>query len=554
MTTIATDSNAELVGLRRGARTVKPRSALHIPKRIVAICGEDVLSEDGEISTLGELIPRLPEMHSTILATVHSPRFLARLNTVYVKSYPDTWQFSVTPMGRQVRNPYGVLLATNMSMVIDYIGWRDASTKRSLFHTVIDPVTMYGRRIDGIPTVGPKALTSLLEWAMKLRDFCAENNVKVRPTIGAIAAQFLRDPRFYPNPRRKVPSVINARSREHLPGNHYVLHALTAPTREYNAIYLDQRRAHHYHAAHTAMPDSDHCFAYGHFLDLDGIVWEHIPKSFYGMVCADLRYVGTVARETWLDDSSLDRQFIFTNEIAHLYDMGYRVTGVRAAWGSRTRDTGLSRYAQWADTQLDSYDNPGWLKPILLAAYGALAIKPRKREAIYRLAKSGIPVDIPTGSKDTTVGKFVRGSRKLEPNVAHVIQRAMIESATRSESVGFAQHLTRNGYRVLCIYADAVIIQDTDDQPSVPFLPEPWTVKEKLTHLQFLNTQAFTSSQMTKLPGVSRDMRILNRRSPAPHPNAKRNVAELIERDERIANMFIETFRIDNNSKGDNPS
>ena len=199
--------------------------------------------------------------------------------------------------------------------------------------------------------------------------------------------------------------------------------------------------------------------------------------------------------------------------------MGFRVRGVRAAWGSCHRDTGIAKYAKWANEQIDTYGNPAWLKPILLALYGALASKPRYAESVFRLAKRGEPVTIITGHNQLE-GVHVKSSHELEPHIANVIHRGMIEAATRSESVGLAQHLTLLGQRILHIYADAVIVEVNEDNP-LPELPEPWRLKRTLTHWEPINEQSYKSDQESKLPGVTRDEAILHRqRVPgvAPRP------------------------------------
>jgi hypothetical protein len=185
--------------------------------------------------------------------------------------------------------------------------------------------------------------------------------------------------------------------------------------------------------------------------------------------------------------------------------MGWRVTGVRAAWGSRHKDTGLGKYAQWCEEQLDQYADAPWLKPLLLSAYGVLATRPKIAESVFRLAKAGTVATVPTGHYQLG-GYHTKGKLKLEPRIANVIHRGMIEAATRSESVGLAQYLSARGNQILSIYADAVIVTVEDDRP-LPPLPEPWRIKRTLNHLQFLNQQAFISGEMTKLPGVTGELR-----------------------------------------------
>jgi hypothetical protein len=112
---------------------------------------------------------------------------------------------------------------------------------------------------------------------------------------------------------------------------------------------------------------------------------------------------------------------------------------------------------------------------------------------------------------------MVQRPQKLEPGIVNVIQRGMIEAATRSESIALAQYLEHKGQRILAIYADAVIIEQDDDRP-LPLLFDPWEVKRTLNHYQPINTQAFTSDSMTRLPGVSQELRQYRQHAPGYAP------------------------------------
>lgn len=504
-------------------RIVKSRTREYRHYPIVAIHGDDTLDEDGQLGTVAELLGRLPKAHPTLFVALGSADLLARMDYTYSNLTPAAWQFRVSNSERDIVRPDGVKVAARVQLAIHYFGWKNGN-----YHKMIDPVTMTGKRLDDIwPDKGLGPLGKLLNWGIALRDFCEENGIEVRPTQGAISAQFLTDPRFYPDARRKVPAIINESAREYMPGNYYQLEAETGDT-EYTALYLDQTRAHHFHARISPLPDANLLYAHGRFLDLKSICFETVPEHFYGLMCLDLQSPARVPDFSWIKgEGILERQFVFTNELPHLIDMGYRVLGVRACWGSRKRDTGIPRYAAWATLQLDRYDNAAWLKPLLLATYGVLATRPRYGESVFRLAKTGVPARIKTGRYELP-GLITVASRKLEPRIANVIHRGMIEAATRSESIGFAQHLTNLGYKVLAIYADAVIIREDEHKPA-PTLPDPWRLHKRLTHLQFINQQAFISGEMTKLPGVNRELLKHTYRSHAPK---LLNVAEEMEEDE----------------------
>lgn len=492
-------------------RTVKPCNRTRQVLPIVAVGRDNYLAESGETGTTQELVENLPDYPPTIFCKLGAAEWVAELTSVYLLRTPANWQWRISDHKRDIYTPGQAARTARGSAVVHYFGWK---THNGCYHKAIDPVTMYGHRLD---TIWPdevtvvdnpewRSLVKLLKWGVALRDFCGENNIEVRPTLGGMASQFLTDPRFYPNRRRKVPAKINQRTRENLPGNHYLLNVEPNPADEYTAHYLDQHRAHHYHALQVALPDSDHCFAYGRFNDLSRRAFSGTAPNFLGLYCLDLYPPANRTPFDWIDHvgKKIERAFVYSNELPHLLDLGYRVCFVRAAWGSLKRDTGLPKYAAWASEQLDRYGNPPWLKQFLLATYGTLATRPVDAEAIFRLASKGTPVTIRTGRRSLN-GLSVQRKHKLEPRIAHLLQRGMIEAATRSESVGLSQYLDHLGFRVLSIYADAVIVECDDDKP-LPLLPEPWRCKKTLSHLQFINQQAFTSDGMTKLPGVGREL------------------------------------------------
>lgn len=482
--------------LKPYARTVKPRNRRHKVLPVIAISRGEFLDENGNRGLVRDLINELPKMKPTLFARLSAADFVAELDDVYRGPFPDHWQWRASVNERDICQADGVRLASHMSVVIHFFGWKNGN-----YHKIVDPVTMYGRDFKDIWPGGESHLSGLLEWAVCLRNFCQNQAIEVRPTTGSLAAQFLTDGRFYNNPRRKVPACINAAARPHMPGNYYQLFANPSPRHEFTAYYLDQHQAHHYHASTVPLPDSDTLYAHGSFTDGRTVSFDSTWEDFYGLYCLD---VEGPAEDRWSRLNGNKRVFVFSNELQHLRDAGYRVTGVRAAWGSANRDNGLPKYATWARGILADYDNPAWLKQLLLATYGLLATTPRTRESIFRLASQGDTVQLQTGHKHLT-GTKTKATRKLEPAIANVIQRGMIEAATRSESIGLAEWLTSKGHRILSIYADAVIVEVDDDNP-LPALPEPWRHKDKLNHLQFINQQAFISGEMTKLPGVSREL------------------------------------------------
>jgi len=479
-------------------RIVKPRRRTSKRLPVIAVFGKDVLTEQGEVSTLQVLIEVLPDLPPTIFATVGAADLLAYFDEIYRVSHPTTWQWRITDHDKAVYTPNGRLGHHHrVTTAVNFFGFKPGN-----YHKLIDPITMHGRDLSAVLPPAEHRIISLLQWAIDYRDFCADNGLHIRPTPGSIGAQLLRDPRFYPSPRRKVPAQTNARARDNLPGNHYHLCVTPSPSRTYSATYLDQHQAHHYHARQIHFPHADHLYAYGAFHMLEQY-WRMEPgPNFMGLYCLDLAPPPVRGVPLFgLPYRSLDKLFIYSNELPAMLDMGYTVLGIRAGWGSTHRDTGLNKYAEWAGTELDARGNPRWLKMLLLATYGVLACKPTTAETIFRLAKKGIDTKTLTGRRSLT-GQMVSRKQKLEPSIANVIHRGMIEAATRMESVTFAQYLTRYMQRVLHIYADGVIVE-ANDHP-IPMLLEPWEIDIELTHYCPEGLQAFSSDQLTKRPGSHR--------------------------------------------------
>jgi len=485
-------------------RIVKPRRRRYKALPVVAVAGDEVLAETGELITLSELVERLPDMPSTLFATMGAADLLATFDDVYHWSHPAAWQWRVSDYQRSMHTDGPTRLTrTNgrlsvrscrVTIAVHFFGF-----KNHHYHKMIDPIVMHGTGLAKVWPSDKPEIVKVLQWATTLRDFCAANNLEVRPTPGGISSQLLTDPRFYPKARRKVPAPTNRLARDNLPGNYYYLAVSPSQERTYTAHQLDQHRAHHYHARTIHFPHADHLYAYGYFRNLTRYYREQPSPDFMGLYCLDLEAPPRGWAYSWLKRGILTHQFIYTNELSALLDMGYRVLGVRAAWGSHHRDTGLNKLATWACEQLDAYGDPRWLKMLLLSAYGTLGTRPTNGEAVFRLVKRGDEKLMMTGRRSLT-GKMVRRPMKLEPGIANVIQLGMIQAGTRIESVTFARYLAHHGQRILKIHADAVFVEVNEDRP-LPLLLDPWRMKRTNTHLLIESMQAYTSDQETKRPG-----------------------------------------------------
>jgi len=494
---------------RTTARTVKSVKVQRYKHHdVVAIAGDQILFESGELISTEKFIETFPELPRLVLVGRGVADFIAILDERYGKD--QSWQWRVTAKERDILPSDQIPAAQviQVSTVVNYFGWGFGLRAGKTYHLALDPIVFYGESFDTVWNIERSIIEELLAWGIAVRDFCHDNNLGIRPTSGGVSAQFLADPRFYPEDRRKVPRSINERARENLPGNHYQLFVPVDPSREYQAYYLDQHAAHHYHAELTRFPNANSLYAFGRFQNLGAIVFPTTWPEFSGLYYlrlgipkdATVREYSPLIHKLW--EESFDA-FVWSSEIQYVKDLGYRIDGVIAAWGSREVDAGIPKYAKWAQGELERYSNASWLKRILLSTYGVLATKPRQREVIYKRTKKNKDSVATFTGKNVLHGLLVGATAKdkrIEPGIVNVLHRGLIEAATRVESLGYAYYLASQGYKILHIYADGVIIEDEGDTP-LPILPKPWRLQKHLHHYKPINLQAFISSEVNKLPG-----------------------------------------------------
>jgi hypothetical protein len=428
------------------------------------------------------------------------------------------WQFRAAPMRRDVysmKSAHKSRRAQTMNTIITYMGLRSLTKKRGHWHYPLDPVVFASGALQG------HDVESLLAWGRDIRAWCQEHRLNITPTAGGIAGQLLRDPRWYPQARRKVPRATNARAREVLPGNHYELR--TERQEVSDAYYLDMRSAHHYCASTLTFPHADGLLARGNFRRSTDSTDTTIPESDPWAERGNPRYeriihkshgllllrlsVPTLPPELFplpFLTPGVHLAWVYTNELPTLRTLGVSIDAIEAAWISFTPDPGLNRYAAWAQAEVATADDTRrqWLKPTQLATYGVLAARPRRTEYGYKRGE-GTPRRYPAGHGVLEVRAHL-GMTEEEIPTANVIQRGMIEAETRRHVLDLARDLTGRGVRVLSVYADALIVES---ESPLPLLPAPWAIKERLTRLRFVHPTAFMSEQMTKLPGVPREAR-----------------------------------------------
>ena len=402
---------------------------------------------------------------------------------------------------------------TMQDIRISFFGFRTPNRKTKYFHPISPHDFMEDFDEKYGETEWPEYIR-LYHWGGSVRKWMRKHKLRFTATRGGLAAQLLRDKRFYPDDRRKVPKETNEKARVALPGNYYAM-----GERYINnivpAVYLiDQENAHHYAAETVTLPDANTLFARGRFATLsdepfarekqigfDNLVNEHglfrcrvwIPKP------------RTTTVVPWTDQHGLTNIFLFSNELQMAKELGIEIRHISYAWTSRDVDTGLAKYAQWAQREVS--ENPihrAWLKPTLLSAYGILGVRPRQMEMAYYRSLNGRPFRYLLGPTPIMMNRM-RTTKEIQPPIANLIHRGMIEAETRRLSIALMKQLEGEGHTIVAIHADAVLVKDEGQQ--LPLLSPPWRVKDRLSHFKALDRVSFHSDQVTVLPGRKRAKR-----------------------------------------------
>lgn len=514
-------------------RTVKPRKHGYVHRPLLVIDQEAIAQTPdgpevrpvcfweltGEVRPLSEFAFRLESLPSSFVVCQHAARLLRYLTELFGQD--PLWQYRVTPVRRSIMGRNGEIRENTIEVtLVNFFGWK-RNTKKvpPLYYYPMD-ASLFTRMGVGdiLPETGTR-LERLARWGEDVRAWCRGQNLTVHATSGGIGAQLLRDPRFWPDARRKVPKRTNARIRPILPGNYYKLHAEVGVP--YQAYYLDMSSAHHTIAASLRFPHPDSLTARGMFrvsdkTDVtvsDGRPWlplgttgiDHFLERYHGLLYVRLR-VSEPKRGSfpppYLEKRGDRMVWVFTNELPMIRELGGRIEGVDAAWVSPTLDPGMNAYAEFALAEIARAQESRrrWMKGTLLAAYGVLAAQERVRETAYYRTRSERAVErqYAAGSGMLRVQAFI-GKKPNESPIVNVLYRGMIEAEQRLQALGMARYLHRSGCRVLAIYADSVFIESTT---GIPMLPPEWRVKTEVDDLHFWSATHMTSKQFDKLPGV----------------------------------------------------
>lgn len=346
---------------------------------------------------------------------------------------------------------------------------------------------------------------SLLDLAVDIREWCKQENIPLPSTLAGIANALLRDPRFWPDPRGRVPRATNENVRRFLPGVYSELRAHRGQS--HNATSLDQRTAYHIAAQEVPTPDPTSLFARGYFnIPEKSPLWALPGTELYDRT---IRQPGIVyvqvevthlrthhARPPAVHKSGRYRCALWTNEIALCEANGVTIEGITAAWTSTRPDEGLPRYGAFAARQITeaSEFRKRWLKPTLHALYGLLATRPRRvkighlrgtspNEAVARI---GFGYEFPVRQADLGV---------IQPPTANVATLGVLQSEIRKRSLQLARYLMEAGATVLHIHADGLHVEGP-----MPLIPDGWKV-EPLTRLEYLDDHSWVAEEGDCLPG-----------------------------------------------------
>lgn len=513
-------------------RSVKPRKVGYVHRPIIVM---DLRPDENEFSVLfertGEMVKfwhgafRLLTEPSSIIICIDAARLTSTLGQCFGDD--ERWQYKVSPIKRQVMRANGQLSPWRVAETcVSFFGFQRANGHGvNLYHYPLDPNLFLRGPVGGVvdiyDTTPEKRLANLLSWGQDVREWCARENLKVSPTAGGLAGQLLKDPRWFPVARRKVPRATNARVRPVLPGNYYRLYCDPGDS-QYTALYLDMKSSHHTIASTLTFPHPDHLTARG-FFDVtdepgvtvtDGRPWlrsgtrafKRVTQESHGLLYGRLEvpaYHGDGHfPPPYMEKPGERMVWVYTNELPLIRELGGRWHYLTAAWVSFHSDPGLNRYARYALSELRkaTSERRRWLKPTLLSTYGVLASQERQMETGYRVANGGEPRQYPAGSSMLPARARV-ASYPSEAPVTNVMYRGMIEAEQRAKAIGLARYVHGHGHRVLAIYADSIFVEGD----RVPLLPAGWKVEGVLDGLVFSSATHFTSRQLSKLPGIRRD-------------------------------------------------
>jgi hypothetical protein len=385
-------------------------------------------------------------------------------------------------------------------------------------HVIWEPTRMFSD-----PSTAADNLTNthaeLMRFALDVRAWCEEQNLPLRSTLPGLSAMLLRDPRFWPHDRGRVPRATNEAIRQFLPG---VYQRRLAPThrRIPSAVVLDQRRAYHRAAREVSTPDPTTLYARGYYADPENApeLWAEPGDELYertigqpGLVAvrvASSRH----ARKHELRLPAVDKShatdtiYLWTNEVPFAEATGLKIDGIVAAWTSLEADTGLPLYGSWAESEIDrsSEYRRFWLKPTLHATYGLLGSRQRVMIRSSRFGKGTPSVYLIDAEPFPVIERKPHvGSSPL----TNVTMLGVLQSEIRQRSLIMANELLDRRVGVYHVHADGLHAGPMQ----LPLTADSWTM-DGVTNLIYEDDVSWTTDQRDVLPGRDARLRVELRR------------------------------------------
>lgn len=482
-------------------RVIQARRTGYVHRPIIVVYNELGVTEDG--TPVQHLPAFVASMPSHIWVTLDASWLLDHL-CVYMDTFGvRDWNYQLTE-ARTGHMSHARLLR---------FGLKPEGKQRRAMHLCWTPYDM----LDAPERVIPPTLDGLMRFATDVRAWLKEQNLPVPTTLSAIGSALLRDKRFYPDPRGRVPSATNERVREWLPGVHQELHTKQRAHR--SVITLDQRGAYHQIVQDIALPDSTTLHARGYFNDPENApLW--LQRSHPdcvgvlaapGLVCIDAhsrRSKPSEFRPPALDYIGTRRLYLWTNEVEFAEQHGVTVIGLVAAWVAEDNDTGLARYGRFAQHQISAVTDyrKRWLKPSLHSAYGLLGAKPRTLRNGFLHGRG-------------EVTKWLLGVRAFnvheseldhKPPLGNAVQLGMIQAEVRLRTLRMANYLSSMGVTVTHVHADG--LHAIGDMSLLVTIDDRLWRMEERTNLTYLDRVSWTTAQGDTLPGRAMRDRVDQRR------------------------------------------